>query len=126
MKNGVGKDGKEKCKCKVCWKEYTCSSKSRTYHISHHIPKCHMIPQFYNVGKLLIDCEGKLRKRIFYPKKNYEILSKLIIAHDPPFSVVEWRVFIKYHNFFNKDFQSIYRITDKFDVMKKYDIEKKN
>ena len=91
MKNGVGKDGKEKGKCKACGKEYTCPSKSRTSHLSRHIPKCHMIPQFYNVEEMLIDCERKLRKRIFDPKKNWQILSR------------------KYHKFFNEDCQSIYR-----------------
>ena len=63
MKNEVGKDGKEKCKCTACRKEYTCSSKSGTSHVSRHIPKCRMIPQFHNVGEMLIDCEGKLRKK---------------------------------------------------------------
>ena len=62
MKNEVGKDGKGKCKCTACRKEYTCSSKSGTFHVSRHIPKCRMIPQFHNVGEMLIDCEGKLRK----------------------------------------------------------------
>ena len=142
MKYRVGKDGKDKCKCKACMKEYTCSSKSRTSHLSRHIPKCHMIPQFHNVGEMVIDCEGKLRKIIlgemvidcegklrkiiFDPKKNREILYELIIAHDLSFSVVKWRVFRKYHKFFNEDCQSISRRITKFDVMKKCDVEKEN
>ena len=45
---------------------------------------------------MLIDSEGKLKKRKFDPKMNREILCELIIAHDLPFSIVEWRVFRKY------------------------------
>ena len=96
MKIGVGKDGKEKCKCKACGKEYTCASESRTSHLARHIPKCHMVPEFHDIGGMLIDYEGKLRKRKFDSKINREILSELIIAHDLPFSIVEWRVFRKY------------------------------
>ena len=45
---------------------------------------------------MLIDSEGKLKKRKFDHKMNREILSELIITHDLPFSIVEWRVFRKY------------------------------
>ena len=89
VKIGVGKDGKEKCKCKACGKEYTCVSKSKTFHLARHIPKCHMVPKFHDVGGLLIDYEGKLRKRKFDSKINREILSELIIAHDLPFRIFE-------------------------------------
>ena len=44
---------------------------------------------------MLIDRQGKLKKRKFDPKMNREILSELIIAHDLPFSSVKWRVFRK-------------------------------
>ena len=68
-----------------------------------------------------------MRKIIFDPKKNRNILSELNISHDLPFRVVEWRVFRKYQKKkINEDCQSIYRRTAKFDVMKKYDIEKDN
>ena len=89
VKIGVSKDDKEKCKCKACRKEYSCASRLGTSHLLRHIPKCHMIPQFHDVGEMLIDCEGKLRKRKFDFKMNREILSELIIAHDLRFSVVE-------------------------------------
>ena len=85
-----------------------------------------MIPRFHDVGEMLIDCEGKLRKRKFDSKMNREILSELIIAHDLPFSVVEWRVFRKYQKNLNEDCRSISRRTAKYDVMKKYEIEKEN
>ena len=124
VKIGVGKDGKEKCKCKACGKEYTCASKSGTSRLARHIPKCHMVPKFHDVGEMLIDYEGKLRKRKFDSKINREILSELIIAHDRPFSIVEWRVFRKYYKFLNEDYRSISKRTTKCDVMKKYDIEK--
>ena len=75
---------------------------------------------------MLIDCEGKLRKRKFDSKMNGEILSEFIIAHDLPFSVVEWRVFRKYQKKFNEDCRSISRRTAKYDAMKKYEIEKEN
>ena len=55
---------------------------------------------------------------------NREILFELIIAHDLPFSIVEWRVFRKYQNFFNEDCRNISRRMTKYDVMKKYEIEK--
>ena len=44
---------------------------------------------------MLIEYEGKLRRRKSDSKMNREILSKLIITHDLPFSIVEWRVFRK-------------------------------
>ena len=75
---------------------------------------------------MLIDYEGKLRRRKFDSKMNREILSKLIIAHDLPFSIVEWRVFRKYQKYLNEDCRSISRRTAKCDVMKKYEIEKEN
>ena len=126
MKLGLGKDGKEKCKCKACGKEYTCASKSGTSHLARHIPRCHMVPQFQDVGGMLIDYEGKLRKRKFDSNMNREILSELIISHDLPFSIVEWRVFRKYQKFLNEDCRSISRKTAKCDVMKKFKIEKEN
>ena len=94
--------------------------------ISRHIPKCHMIFRFHDLGEMLIDCEGNLRKRKFDSKMNREILSELIIAHDLLFSVVEWRVFRKYQNFLNEDCRSISKRTAKYDVMKKYETEKEN
>ena len=85
VKNGMSKDGKEKCKCRACQKEYSCASRLGTSHLSRYISKCHMIPPFHDVGEMLIDCEGKSRKRKFDSKMNREILSELIIAHDLPF-----------------------------------------
>ena len=126
VKLGLGKDGKEKCKCKACGKEYTCASKSGTSHLARHIPRCHMVPQFQDVGGMLIDYEGKLRKRKFDSNMNQEILSELIISHDLPFSIVEWRVFRKYQKFLNEDYRSISRKTAKCDVMKKFKIKKEN
>ena len=38
VKIGVGKDDKEKYKCKACGKEYTCASKLGTSHLARHIP----------------------------------------------------------------------------------------
>lgn len=86
LKIGIGKDGKEKCKCKTCGKKYTCVSKSGTSHLGRHIR-----PKFYNVGGMLIDYEGRLRMRKFEFKINKEILSELIIAYDLRFSIGEWR-----------------------------------
>ena len=54
VKIGVIKDGKEKCKCRACGKEYSCASRLGTSHLSCHIPKCHMIPRFHDVGKMPI------------------------------------------------------------------------
>ena len=96
VKIGVDKDDKEKCKCQACGKEYTCASKLGASHLSCHIPRCHKIPSFHDVGDMLINSEGKLKKIKFDPKMNREILSELIIAHDLPFSIIEWRVFRKY------------------------------
>ena len=124
VKIGVDKDGKEKCKCKACGKEYTCASKLRTSHISRHILRCHKIPRFHDVGDMLIDSEGKLKKRKFDPKMNQEILYELIIAHDLPFSIVKWRVFRKYQKKNNEDCRNISRRMVKYDVMNKYEIEK--
>ena len=73
---------------------------------------------------MLIDSERKLKKRKFDPKINHEILSELIIAHDLPFSIVEWRVFRKYQKIFNEDCRNIFKRMAKYDVMKKYEIEK--
>ena len=124
VKIGTDKDVKEKCKCKACGKEYTCASKLGTSHLSHHIPRCHKIPRFHDVGDMLIDSEGKLKKRKFDPKMNREILSDLIIEHDLPFSIVEWRVIRKYQKFLSEDCRNISRRMAKYDVMKKYEIEK--
>ena len=85
-----------------------------------------MTPQFHDVGRMLIDYERKLRRRKLESKMNQGISFELIIAHDLPFSIVEWMVFKKYQNFFNKDCRSISRRTAKCDVMKKYEIEKEN
>ena len=54
--------------------------------------------RFHDIGDMLIDSEGKLKKRKFDPRMNREILSELIITHDLPFNIVEWRVFRKYQN----------------------------
>ena len=62
MKLGLGKNGKEKYKCKACGKEYTCAIKLGTSHLAHHIPRCNMVPQIQDVGGMLIDYEGKLRE----------------------------------------------------------------
>ena len=83
-----------------------------------------MVPQFHDKGGMLIDYEGKLRKRKFDSKINREIFFELIIAHDMPFSIVEWRVFRKYQKFLNENCRSISSGTTKCDVMKKYEIEK--
>ena len=74
---------------------------------------------------MLIDSEGKLKKRKFDLRMNQEILYELIIALDLPFSIVEWRVFRKYHKILNEDCRNISRRMNKYDVMKKYEIEKK-
>ena len=71
---------------------------------------------------MLIDSEGKLKKRKFDHKMNWEILSELIITHDLPFSIVEWRVFRKYQNFLNEDCRNISKRMAKYDVTKKYEI----
>ena len=73
---------------------------------------------------MLIDSEGKLKKRKFDPKMNWEILSEFIIAHDLPFSIVQWRVFRKYQKILNEDCRNISRRMAKYDVIKKYEIEK--
>ena len=74
---------------------------------------------------MLIDSKGKLKKRKFDPKINREILSEylskkkiyilseLIIAHDFPFSIVEWRVLRKYQNIFNEYCRNISKIMAK-------------
>lgn len=85
-----------------------------------------MVIQLHDVGEMLIDCEGNSRKRSFDSKMNRETLSELIIAHDLPFSVVEWRVFRKYQKILNEDCRSISRKTTIYDVMKHYEIEKEN
>ena len=73
---------------------------------------------------MLIDNERKLKKRKFDLKMNREILFELIIAHDLPFSIVEWRVFRKYQKKFNEDCRNISRRMAKYDAMNKYEIEK--
>ena len=73
---------------------------------------------------MLIDSEGKLKKRKFDHKMNREILSELLITHDLPFSIVEWRVFRKYQNFLNEDCRNISKRMAKYDVTKKYEIKK--
>ena len=124
VKFGVDKDDKEKCKCKACGKKYTCVGKLGTSHLSRYIPRCHKIPRFHDVGDMLINSEGKLKKIKIDPKMNREILSELIIPHDLPFNIVEWRVFRKYKKYLNEDCRNISRIMAKYDVMKKYEIEK--
>ena len=124
VKIGVDKDDKEKCKCKDYGKEYTCASKLGTSHLSRHIPRCHKIPRFHDVGDMLIDSEWKLKKRKFDPKMNREILSELIIAHDLPFSIIEWRVFRKYQKKLNENCRNISERMARYDVMNKYEIEK--
>ena len=73
---------------------------------------------------MLIDSEEKLKKRKFDHKMNQEILSALIIAYDLPFSIVEWRLFRKYQRFFNEDCRNISKRMAKYNVIKKYEIEK--
>ena len=87
------------------WEGITCASKSGTSHLAHHIlryhiPRCHMTPQFHDIGRMLIDYERKLRRRKLESKMNQGISFELIIAHDLPFRIVEWMVFKKYQNFF--------------------------
>ena len=122
----MGNDGKEKCKYKACRKEYTCTSKSGTSHLARHIPRCHMVPQFHDVGEMLIYYEGKVRRRKFDSKMNREIFFQLIVTHNLPFSIDQWRVFRKYKKNLNEDCRSIYGRRAKCDMMKKYEIEKEN
>ena len=55
-----------------------------------------------------------------------KILFELIIAHNLPFIIVEWRVFRKYQKKNIEDCRSVLRRTTKHNVMKKHEIKKEN
>ena len=92
MKVGIV-DGEEKCRCKGCDKLFTCSTLNGTTHLKRHRDGCNKTIKNHDVGEMMIDAEGKLRKKKFDPKANQEILARIMITHSAPFNMVEWRVF---------------------------------
>lgn len=58
------------------------------------------------------------------PTVTREIISKMIIMHEDPFSCVEHKWFIKALSSLNLRWNSVYRNTIKNDVMMIYELEK--
>ena len=96
-------EGVEKCRCKACEKLLTCESGSGTSHLKRHVLSCSKTIRNRDVGEMMIDAEGKLRKKKFDPMANREILAGIMITHGAPFNMVEWRVFREYQKFLNDD-----------------------
>lgn len=117
-------DGVEKCRCKACHKLLTCESGSGTSHLKRHVLSCKKTIKNHDVGEMMIDVEGKLRKKKFDPMANREILARIMITHGAPFNMVEWRVFREYQKFLNDDCVFVSRNTIAKEILNVYRDEK--
>ncbi|CAK8576547.1 unnamed protein product [Lathyrus sativus] len=125
IKIGIGIDGKEKCKCKGCGSILGCKATGGTTHLIRHVDSCKFLLEKHgNVGDMLLDMEGKLKRRKFDQKVNREIIAEMIITHGAPFNIVEWQAFRKYQKIMNEECRWISRNTIKADVMEIYKVEK--
>lgn len=122
---GIGTDGKEKCKCKGCGSILGCKATGGTTHLIRHVDSCKFLVEKHgDMGDILLDMEGRLKRKKFDQKVNREIISEMIITHGAPFNMVEWEVFRKYQKFMNEECKWISRNTIKADVMEIYKVEK--
>ena len=96
----ITSDGIEKCKCKGCGKEYSCSSKGGTSHLHRHISKCLMLPRFDDVGNLMLDYATKISSRKLDHNVVHELIAQMIILHEIPFQCIEWSSFRTYVDIF--------------------------
>lgn len=91
----LGSDGKERSECKACKKAVvSCGNKYGTSTLQRHRLTCDKIPKGFantEVGKLMLDHNGKLKSRKVDFKVVREMISMAIIEHDLPFSFVEYR-----------------------------------
>ncbi|XP_039689990.1 zinc finger BED domain-containing protein RICESLEEPER 1-like [Medicago truncatula] len=117
-------DGVEKCRCKACHKLLTCESGSGTSHLKRHVRSCSKTIKNHDVGEMMIDVEGKLRKKKFDPMANREFLARIMITHGAPFNMVEWKVFREYQKFLNDDCVFVSRNTIAKEILNVYRDEK--
>ncbi|KAJ1435159.1 putative zinc finger BED domain-containing protein RICESLEEPER [Sesbania bispinosa] len=83
-------DGNEKAKCNGCGQEYKIGCTYGTSHLHHHIGKCKQI-KFHDVSQMMLDVKGGLTSRKIDQMVAREKCAYAIIAHDLPFSFVEYK-----------------------------------
>lgn len=49
-----------------------------TSHLNHHLNSCKLVQKFHDVNGMILDAEGKLRKKKFDHKVNREILAEIM------------------------------------------------
>jgi hypothetical protein len=92
--------------------------------LKRHRDSCRKTVRNHDVGEMMIDAEGKLRKKKFDPMVNREILARIMITHGAPFNMVEWRVFREYQKFLNDDCVFVSRNTIAKEILNVYGDEK--
>jgi hypothetical protein len=119
-----GKDGIGRAKCNTCKKEYKCGGKLYgTSSLNRHILSCQK-SKYGDVGKMIIDMDGKIRQRKIDQMISREMCAAAIIEHDLPFKFVEYRKIRNWIKYLNPDAVPITRNTAKSDVLKIYMREK--
>ncbi|KAK2416658.1 zinc finger BED domain-containing protein RICESLEEPER [Trifolium repens] len=119
-----GKDGIGRAKCNTCKKEYKCGGKLYgTSSLNRHILSCQK-SKYGDVGKMIIDMDGKIRQRNIDQMISREMCAAAIIEHDLPFKFVEYRKIRNWIKYLNPDAVPITRNTAKSDVLKIYMREK--
>lgn len=104
-KIGKKQDRVERATCNGCKTEYKVGPKPGgsnygTSHLRRHIDTCKFI-SYFNPHQMLMDYEGKVKARKFYPRISRDMLAEAIIKHYLPHAFVEYdkiRAWAKYVN----------------------------
>ena len=59
-KIGLEEDGKERAKCNSCGRKYVIGGNSGTSHLTRHRSKCHLLPRYNDVAKMIIGQNWKV------------------------------------------------------------------
>ena len=126
-------NGAEKAECKYCKKKLVGSSKCGTRHLHDHFNSCARRPvrdirQHILVGqqKKVDGTTSYVSKYTFNPDTSRKDLTKMIIIHEYPLSIVKHHGFRKFVGGLPPLFNVSSRNTIKSDFFKIYDIERQN
>lgn len=118
-------EGKEEIRCHHCEQTYFYNlHKNETTCLKCHIEDCKGKPKNRDVGSILVDYEGKLRARKIDQKAFREVIASAIIAHDLPYSFIEYKRVRMAFSMANPDIKFWSRNTAASDVYKFFGKEK--
>ncbi|KAF6152497.1 hypothetical protein GIB67_023191 [Kingdonia uniflora] len=126
----VGKDKKERAKCKKCGVIYLSSSAHGTGNLSRHLKTCKKTTTRDLRQMFLSQSESSMSLRAikFDPVIFREMLNLAIIKYQLPFKFVEYegiRDAFNYAVFINRDLKLVFRNTSRADAIKIYEKEKR-